>query len=100
MAAGGWPAEPDAGACASGDCVVALAPGAPGEPGWASLIMECSWTRPSSPTTPVTTPSREEGICGDAVLTMARAASPGACTDSRGVPSAAETTRAGPVTGS
>ena len=62
--------------------------------------MECSLTSPSRPTTPVTTPAREAGICGGAVLTMARAASPGACTDSKGVPSAAETTDAVPLTGS
>ena len=62
--------------------------------------MECSVTRPSSPATPVTEPARDAGICGDAVLTIALAASPGACTDSRGVPSAAETTETVPLTGS
>ena len=38
--------------------------------------MECSRTRPSSPVTPVTKPARDAGICGDAVLTIALAASP------------------------
>ena len=61
--------------------------------------MSCSLKSPSRPTTPVTTPSREAGTCGDAVLTMARADWPGACTDSSGVPSAAETTDAVPLTG-
>ena len=61
--------------------------------------MSCSRKRPSRPTTPVTTPFREAGTCGDAVLTMARADCPGACTDSSGVPSAAETTDAVPLTG-
>ena len=51
------------------------------------LSMECSWTRPSRPTTPVTTPSREAGICGDAVLTIGPGGRrPAACTDSSGVP--------------
>ncbi len=61
--------------------------------------MECSWNRPSRPTTPVTTPSREAGICGDAVFTIARADSSGAWTVSSGVPSAPETTDAVPLTG-
>ena len=61
--------------------------------------MECSWNRPSRPTTPVTTPSREAGICGDAVFTIDRADSPGGCTDTSGVPSADETTDAVPLTG-
>ena len=74
----------------SGDSVVA--PGA-------GRSMSCSRKRPSRPTTPVTTPVSEAGTCGDAVLTMARADSPGACTDSSGVPSAAETTEAVPLTG-
>ena len=74
-------------------------PRVPGCAGVACLIMACSWNSPSRPTTPVTAPSREAGICGDAVLTMAREASPGAWTDSKGVPSAAETTDAVPLTG-
>ena len=61
--------------------------------------MSCSRKRPSRPTTPVTAPLKEAGTCGGAVLTMARADSPGACTDSSGVPSAAETTDAVPLTG-
>ena len=61
--------------------------------------MSCSWKSPSRPTTPVTTPSREAGTCGEAVLTIARPDWPGACTDSSGVPSAAETTDAVPLTG-
>ena len=54
--------------------------------------MECSLTRPSRPTTPVTTPVREAGICGDAVFTTARADWFGAWTVSSGVPRAAEIT--------
>ena len=45
------------------------------------------------------TPASDEGTCGDAVLTIAGADSPGACTDSNGVPSADETTAAVPLTG-
>ena len=82
MAAGLWVAVPDAagrpGCRLRRPAVVAEVPAVP------CLIMECSWTRPSRPTTPVTAPSREAGICGDAVLTIARADSPGACTDSSG----------------
>ena len=76
----------------SGDSVLVPGPGP-------RLSMSCSRKRPSRPTTPVTTPFREAGTCGDAVLTMTRADSPGACTDSSGVPSAAETTDAVPLTG-
>ncbi len=61
--------------------------------------MECSENSPSRPTTSVTTPAREAGICGDAVFTTARADSPGAWTVSSGVPSAAATTEAVPLTG-
>ena len=61
--------------------------------------MECSWNRPSRPTTPVTTPARDAGTCGDAVFTSAFAWF-GARTDSSGVPNAAETTAAVPLTGS
>ena len=62
--------------------------------------MECSWNKPSRPITPVTAPLSEAGTCGEAVFTIARAESPGACTDTSGVPSAAETTEAVPRTGS
>src|ERR1700691_2775497 len=61
--------------------------------------MSCSWKRPSRPNTPRTNPLKEAGTCGAAVLTMARADCPGARTDSSGVPSAAETTDAVPLTG-
>ena len=47
----------------------------------------------------MTAPAREAGTCGAAVLTSARA-SLGACTDSSGVPNAADTTAAVPLTGS
>ena len=62
--------------------------------------MSCSRKRPSRPTTPVTAPFKEAGTCGAAVLTTTRADCPGARTDSSGVPSAAETTDAVPLTGS
>ncbi len=61
--------------------------------------MECSWNRPSRPITPVTTPLSEAGTWGDAVFTMDRAESPGAWTDTSGVPRAAATTDAVPRTG-
>ena len=75
----------------SGPCVVA---------GGARRTMACSWNRPSRPITPVTAPPSAAGICGEAVLTMAWSVSPGACTDTKGVPSAADTTEAVPRTGS
>ena len=61
--------------------------------------MACSSNRPSRPTTPVTAPLSDAGICGAAVLTTTRARS-GAWTASSGVPNADETTAAGPLTGS
>ena len=67
------------------------------EPARPGLSLECSWNRPSRPTTPVTAPPREAGTWGDAVFTMARADSPGARTDSSGVPSAADTAAAVPL---
>ena len=61
--------------------------------------MECSWKRPSRPTTAVTEPAREAGICGAAVLTITRPRF-GGWTDASGVPNAADTTAAVPLTGS
>ena len=78
--------------CSVGAAVPAASPGAPGAAHRrVPASMECSWNRPSRPTTPVTAPAREAGICGDAVLTRAWADS-GDCTVSSGVPKAAETT--------
>src|SRR5271154_7005822 len=80
-AAAGVVADADRGS-ASGDSVaprgVAAASGAAVV--WPRSSMSCSSKSPSRPTTPVTTPSREVGTCGDAVLTIARAEWPGACT--------------------
>ncbi len=77
-----------------------MAPAGPAGPAvWLCTNMECSWNRPSRPTTAVTDPARAAGICGDAVLTSAFAWF-GAWTDSSGVPNAAETTAAVPLTGS
>ena len=48
----------------------------------------------------MTTPESEAGTWGVAVLTIARACCCGGCTDSNGVPKAADTTAAVPRTGS
>ncbi len=48
----------------------------------------------------MTTPESAAGTWGVAVFTIARAACCGACTDSSGVPKAADTTAAVPRTGS
>ncbi len=61
--------------------------------------MECSWNSPSRPTTPVTVPESDAGICGAAVLTRARAWV-GDCTVSMGVLKAAVTCATDPLTGS
>ena len=61
--------------------------------------MECSWNSPLRPTTPVTVPESDAGICGAAVLTSARAWF-GDCTVSIGVPKAAVTWATDPLTGS
>ncbi len=48
----------------------------------------------------MTTPASEAGTWGVAVFTIARAVACGGCTDSSGVPKAADTTAAVPLTGS
>ncbi len=54
---------------------------------------------PLRPTTPVTSPATDDGTAGADVLTSVRGPS-GACTCSRGVANAADTTAAVPCTGS